>query len=232
MALLKYRNPDTDTWEPAGKGPTGFTGPQGYPGDDGPPGTGMTQTTMDTLYLPTTGGTMTGPLDMGGQRITNLAPGVTGDDLITVSQLPTGFDPPSQVQPEQPAPRGTHDTWIDTDTSILTEDDTWIPATLTGGWTNYGGSFPTAAYRKLRGGTIQLKGLVKGGDGGVANPIFTLPFEYRPGAGKMSFLVEVAAYKCARIDVTHDTGIVYVIAYLDGGTNDWVSLSGIRFTTG
>jgi hypothetical protein len=52
-----------------------------------------------------------------------------------------------------------------------------------GTWVNFGGGFETAAFRKLPGGQVQLRGLVKSGV--ISTAVFTLPPGYRPSETRM-----------------------------------------------
>jgi len=63
-------------------------------------------------------------------------------------------------------------------------DTGWIVPTLTGGWADYGSPYSPAAYRRV-GKRVYLRGLVKDGSFGSANPIFTLPAGFRPGGGDL-----------------------------------------------
>jgi hypothetical protein len=53
--------------------------------------------TAEAQALPLAGGTMTGVLSMGSNKITNVAPGTAGTDVATVSQIPTGLAPTGAV---------------------------------------------------------------------------------------------------------------------------------------
>jgi hypothetical protein len=59
----------------------------------------------------------------------------------------------------------------------------WTPMPLAAGWTNYGGGFFAAAYRKDPFGRVDLRGLVKkDGIPAKGDVIATLPAGYRPTA--------------------------------------------------
>jgi hypothetical protein len=57
--------------------------------------------------------------------------------------------------------------------------DHWRAPSLVNSWTNYGSGYSDAGYRKVPGGNIQLRGLVRNGSSANAL-IFTLPVGYRP----------------------------------------------------
>jgi hypothetical protein len=71
---------------------------------------------------------------------------------------------------------------------LVVADTTWHVIGAAGepafqnGWTNYGGSWPAASFRKLASGLVLLRGLVVG-TGGAGATIFTLPAGHRPGGG-------------------------------------------------
>lgn len=73
-------------------------------------------------------------------------------------------------------------------TGLVTADTVWHIIGATGepafmaGWSNYGGIWPTLAFRKLASGLVLLRGIVIG-PAGSSNPIFTLPVGYRPAGG-------------------------------------------------
>lgn len=100
----------------------------------------------------------------------------------------------------------------------------WTAPTLTGGWVVYGSDTAPPAYRR-ESGTVRLRGAVKSGTG----DIFTLPADLRPSAGNERFTVPAGA-GAANVDVRWD-GAVRVISYLASGTNAYVSLAGIHFST-
>ena len=100
----------------------------------------------------------------------------------------------------------------------------WTAPTLTGGWVVYGSDTAPPAYRR-ESGTVRLRGAVKSGTG----DIFTLPADLRPSAGNERFTVPAGA-GAANVDVRWD-GAVRVISYLASGTNDYVSLAGIHYST-
>lgn len=108
---------------------------------------------------------------------------------------------------------------------VIITSENWIPATLTNSWTNYGGTYEVASYRKMADGTVMLRGLIKTGTVGVA--AFTLPVGYRP-AGTSIWAALANAGMC-RIDL-NTTGTVIVTSYISPGTSLFVSLSGIRFS--
>lgn len=100
----------------------------------------------------------------------------------------------------------------------------WTAPTLTGGWVVYGSDTVPPAYRR-ESGTVRLRGAVKSGTG----DIFTLPADLRPSAGNERFTVPAGA-GAANVDVRWD-GAVRVISYLASGTNAYVSLAGIHYST-
>lgn len=69
--------------------------------------------------------------------------------------------------------------------AVIGGDTGWINATLTSSWTNYGAPYSGAAYRRI-GNVVYLRGLVKDGLFGSANPIMTLPVGFRPNNGVAS----------------------------------------------
>lgn len=112
------------------------------------------------------------------------------------------------------------DIWVDTSTPA------WIAMTLTGSttWQDYGSPFAPPGYLKNSAGYVSLRGLVRYGVGTIC----VLPVGYRP-AGTMIFIaMSMTGIADLRIDVN---GNVVVSNYYNGGSNGWVSLSGIGFQT-
>jgi hypothetical protein len=60
--------------------------------------------------------------------------------------------------------------------------DAWHAPTLTGGWSNFGGSYELAGYRFDGPSHVVFKGSVTGGTSGTN--LFTLPAAYRPAADR------------------------------------------------
>lgn len=73
------------------------------------------------------------------------------------------------------------------------------------GWTNTGGAFATAAFRRTPDGLVLLRGRITPG---AAVTVFTLPAGYRPTNGTLSFTSEVGAG--FRIDVL-TSGVVQAL---------------------
>jgi hypothetical protein len=99
--------------------------------------------------------------------------------------------------------------------------------TLGNSWVDYGSGFDGAGYYKDADGTVYLQGLIKDGTATNGTVLFTLPSGYRPGR-RLVFLVVTAGSPVAtgRIDV-FSNGEVQIVT----GSNTWLSLSGISFTT-
>lgn len=91
-------------------------------------------------------------------------------------------------------------------------------------WANFGATWQGARFWKDPMGLVHLEGLVAGG--ATATVIFTLPVGYRPSAGVL-FGSDMSATVHARIDVESDGDVV--ARFGTGGTNVYVSLSGISF---
>jgi hypothetical protein len=87
-----------------------------------------------------------------------------------------------------------------TATAPLVVPTDWQTPTLNAGWTNFGGGFESAGYRKDAFGAVWVRGLLKSAAAGIA---FTLPAGYRPSALRMSstILNAGAGEVVARLDV-------------------------------
>jgi hypothetical protein len=133
-----------------------------------------------------------------------------------------------------PSPRGDYTVMVDTDDPDPTPEAWHLiggsgePAFATG-WSNYSlTNFQAAGFFKDFSGVVHLKGLVKKSSAVVAaDPIFTLPAGYRPGAGANggSYLfVTISNSALGRVDVL-TTGVVAVQI----GNAGWISLDNISF---
>ena len=99
----------------------------------------------------------------------------------------------------------------------------WTNATLLNSWANYLAGTAVAQYRKV-GDVVEVRGSVKSGSG----VIFTLPDGLRPALQETFYAF--ASPGGARVDAM-PTGDVQVSAYVSSGTNAFVSLAGIHFST-
>ena len=69
-------------------------------------------------------------------------------------------------------------TWVQ---AHLLADTGWTAATLQNSWANFGGTYGSAAYRRLNG-QVFLRGVVKDGSITSGTAVLTLPAGYRPGS--------------------------------------------------
>lgn len=104
----------------------------------------------------------------------------------------------------------------------------WVALTLGSSWQNYGGAETVAAYRRMADGTVRLRGSIKSGTTGTA--IFTLPAGFRPAVSSREVFMAIGGPGVCEIDVGSD-GVVKVAQYIASGSNSFVSLAGITFTT-
>lgn len=91
-------------------------------------------------------------------------------------------------------------------------------------WGNFGGGWRGARFWKDPMGLVHLEGLIDGG--ATATVALTLPEGYRPGEGVM-FGSVMNNVVIVRIDVEADGDVIP--RFGTGGTNTYVSLSGISF---
>lgn len=88
-------------------------------------------------------------------------------------------------------------------------DSAWLIPTFSDSWSNYGGGFVPARYRKLSTGLVLVEGLVKRPTTPGANSVaFTLPAGYRPNA-QLMFAVQSTG-GTTRWDVATDGRVMYV----------------------
>ena len=110
-------------------------------------------------------------------------------------------------------------------TGAIKGSPTWTLVTFTNGWSNYGGSFYSAAYHKDKLGYVHLRGLVKAGTCGTS--IFTLPVGMRP-SGRL-LIQTISRELAARLDIS-EVGEVVAGGWPGGAcNNEWFSLDNIQF---
>lgn len=103
----------------------------------------------------------------------------------------------------------------------------WITPPLLNGWLNYAAGWEVAGVRKHLDGTGELKGLLKLGTRRTA--MFVIPdgLGLRPPVSVPRTVSSGNGY--ARVDI-NPSGSVIVNTYFTGGSNAFVSLSGIRYS--
>ncbi len=90
------------------------------------------------------------------------------------------------------AARTAMETALDARLDAIEADTGWTALPFATAWSNYGGGWATAAYRKVRG-IVHLRGLVKKTAGSGTLAIGTLPAGFRPAAPRM-FPAVAASY--------------------------------------
>lgn len=139
----------------------------------------------------------------------------------TVQDVKMGSIQPASV-PMQVRVEGTPGNYYIADVAgpVLAMGETgWTAPTLLNSWTNVGGAYETAGYRKTGAGLVIVKGLVTGG---VATAVFTLPVGYRPAA-RLAFAT-TANNAFGRVDVQADGSVIHLT-----GTATNVSLAPVMF---
>lgn len=104
----------------------------------------------------------------------------------------------------------------------------WQAPQLKHKWVNFGAGYNNAAYFKDSCGVVHLRGLVKNGDSGTGNPIFTLPPGYRPEARQLHGLTHYGGSGFSAVLGRLDIMTNGDVCVLDGHKT-WVSLDGISF---
>lgn len=104
----------------------------------------------------------------------------------------------------------------------------WAPLLLKGNWTDYNGSYNTAAYTKTKSGAVIIKGLVKNPTTlAVWDQVALIPPDYMP-TQRLIFGTIANGNTHARVDVypTEDGG---VFTFNQGSNPGWLSLEGIQY---
>jgi len=97
----------------------------------------------------------------------------------------------------------------------------WTQVAFTGTWTNFGGGYAAAQYRKV-GDVVQLRGLCTGS---TAAALGTLPAGFRPAYNVQTIISSAASFVV--LTVTASTGALSLTGTI--GAN--VSLEGVQFST-
>lgn len=106
----------------------------------------------------------------------------------------------------------------------LADDTGWIDfAVFANSWTNYGGGWGQAQFRRKRG-IVYLRGLVK--SGAALTVMLDMPVGFRPGYTQTYICWAGAGY--ARIDVGGN-GSITLVNWIGGGDNTYVTLSDISY---
>jgi len=106
----------------------------------------------------------------------------------------------------------------------------WKALPFADGWTNYGGTWETGAYRKDRVGIVHLRGLLTRAAGAPTGTIAVLPPGYRPQRGRL-FTVHTgeSPAQAGRVDVGPNGAVAWLVGAV--GEMDYTSLDGISFDT-
>eukprot|EP00435_Cladocopium_sp_Y103_P061658 s1182_g23.t1 len=118
---------------------------------------------------------------------------------------------------------GSQDTWLSLGGVVFPGVAPGWPLELVNGWSNLGGGYAEAKYT-LVGSLCFLDGVIK--EGTNWNAMAQLPAHCLP-TKRLMFNILVRRGKTARVDVWPDGKVGYV----GGDTGNWVSLSGIVFST-
>lgn len=114
-------------------------------------------------------------------------------------------------------------------TSFPLEDTQWTNATLGAAWTNYGGGYASARYRRVNN-VVYVQGLIKASSATASNTtMFTLPAGYRPSAN-IIFSSRAAGGVQFRLDV-QSAGAVIAPEGVGATATDYVSVN-ISFPVG
>jgi hypothetical protein len=165
-------------------------------------------------WLGVAGALLLPPLAVAALEIPNT---FSAGDPISASQMNDNFQTVKAKVEELEGLLGTHAT-----------TEAWIAPTLLNGWTNYGQTWTTAAYRKDAHGVVHLKGLVQGG---TVSAVLTLPAGYRPAQSRTLVTAgwQSSAPRTVGLEVT-TSGSVRCDSTCTSAS--WISLDGVAFHAG
>jgi hypothetical protein len=109
------------------------------------------------------------------------------------------------------------------------QGESWKGLGLLNGWSNWGGEYQVAGYRKDGAGNVQLRGVIKREPSPTADTIVaTLPAGYRPAATEIFSPDSGGNVVLSRFDVRPNGEVMWRGTANAGYVN--VSLSGVIFT--
>lgn len=104
-------------------------------------------------------------------------------------------------------------------------DTGWNTLPLLNSWTNYGGVYSTAKYRKTSDGVVVVQGmLARSSTPASGHVIANLPIGYRPTHGQLVFLNTTNSNTAGYINVALNGDIQFIV-----GSGGWFSLDSINF---
>lgn len=102
---------------------------------------------------------------------------------------------------------------------------------LTNGWTNSGGAFAAAAWRRIPGRRIELRGLLSTGNAAGITPAGAIPANARPPGSLMFPAATWSVDHHGRVIVASNGSVSLNVAADVARVGSWVSLSGIVWST-
>ncbi len=105
----------------------------------------------------------------------------------------------------------------------------WKALPFVNGWTNYGGVWESAAYRKDQLGVVHLRGMVTRAAGAPEGNIAVLPDGYKPQRYRLFIVGMGEPQGSGRVDAKPDGAIGWVVG--QPGELDYTSLDGVAFDT-
>lgn len=156
-------------------------------------------------------------------------------DAVTASKIRNGTIGPADLNAAVSAmrgPRGPQGPAGATGPSgVAGGPEPWTALPFEAGWTNYGSTHITGAFRKDQLGKVHLRGLVSKGSGAPSGPdvIATLPPGYRPPMRMLFSVGSGAPNEFGRVDVMPTGELLWMLGPV--GEVDFTSLDGISFWT-
>lgn len=114
-----------------------------------------------------------------------------------------------------------------TDFYVTAQETSWTNASLVNSWTNYGGSFGIASYKKSAQGDVSLRGLIRNGNTGTA---FTLPVGFRPTKQLIFMVPNQVSGSLAELNTRIDVKPTGAVDVVHMGSNGFISLDSIEFS--
>lgn len=105
-------------------------------------------------------------------------------------------------------------------------EEIWTDFVLENDWTNPGGKYDNASYRKMPDGTVLLRGALSPGATASGTTIFTLPSGYRPLKNQIFSVIADCGGVHARIEIGSNGSV----KLFDAEATTGLRIHGIRFS--
>lgn len=185
-------------------------------------------------YIDTAGDILTGPLNLGGNPATRLAPGTEPGEAASMQQLADIAEPRYAHISGSGGTPTQGELWVNTSRKTFEWDTEWRNLPLQNGWTAYTGPgiHPPPQCRKFPDGRVMLRGALHNNNAPRDADIAPLPIGYRTLEQHIflcyTWVPATADAHYSRVDII-PTGMVRFVQHRTGLTNITITLDGIIY---